>query len=177
MSASEERTMHPRVHNLLGQQFGRLTVIEQAASIPGGQARWRCRCQCGGETTIPGSNLRRGLVLSCGCLQHERARDASVTHAQCGLPEFNAWRGILRRCNNPKAIGYSDHGGRGIQCLWASFDEFVADVGERPSPGHRLFRLDRDGHFGPGNCAWMTPKEHYKQYASTYTNLRRRHQR
>ena len=161
MSASEERTMHPLVHNLLGQQFGRLVVTEQAASIPGGQARWRCRCQCGGETTVPGSNLRRGLVLSCGCLQHERARDASTTHAHVGTPEHRIWRNIKGLCFCPTNRQYPNNGGRGITMdeRWRdSFEAFIADVGYRPSPHHRLMRRDLNDNFTADNTEWRLPK-------------------
>lgn len=162
-----------RLIDLVGRTFGRLTVIKLAGYSRDGRARWSCRCQCGNTTTVLSSNLRRGLILSCGCLHQERSRDASATHGQVGLPEFECWRSILRRCNNPKALGYDTHGGRGIQCLWATFDEFVGAVGERPTPQHRLYRLDRDGHFSADNCAWLLPKEHYRLYTSEYrANLR-----
>ena len=153
--------MHPLVRDLLGQQFGRLTVIEQAASIPGGQARWRCRCQCGGETTIPGSNLRRGLVLSCGCLHHERARDASVTHCHTGTPEHGIWRRMKALCFCPTNRQYPNNGGRGITMdeRWRdSFEVFIADVGYRPSPHHRLMRRDLNGDFTADNIEWRLPK-------------------
>ena len=169
--------MHPLVRDLTGQQFGRLTVIEQAASRPKSQARWLCQCQCGGEVVTDSWNLRNGFTTSCGCLQVERTRDSAATHATWGLPEFNAWRGILRRCNNPKAVSYDSHGGRGIQCLFESFSDFVADVGERPSPQHRLFRLDREQHFEPGNCRWLLPAEHYKLCPDAYTDTLRRRRR
>jgi hypothetical protein len=163
---------HPRVIDITGQQFGRLTVLEQAASRPGGEARWRCRCQCGNELVAFSYYLRNGLTTSCGCRQTEVTRDLSATHGQSGLPEFNAWRGIQRRCNDPKSKGYPTHGGRGIRCLWASLDELIADVGERPSPEHRLVRLDPDGHFEAGNCSWMTRAEQAKLH-SNYTRHKR----
>jgi hypothetical protein len=36
----------------------------------------------------------------------------------------------------------------------AGFANFLDDVGLRPSPDHRLVRLDARQRFGPGNCAW-----------------------
>jgi hypothetical protein len=147
-----------------GQTFGRLTVVGRAPSSASGHARWHCRCRCGNTTTVFGHNLRRGLIQSCGCLQQERARDTSARHGYVGTAEYSCWRGIQRRCTNPKTRCYETHGGRGIQCLWSDYEQFVADMGERPSPRHRLFRLDRDGHFEPDNCVWMIPAEYAKQY-------------
>ena len=53
--------------NLVGQRFGMLTVVEQAASGKDGKRRWICRCDCGKETTVLGQNLTRGGTVSCGC--------------------------------------------------------------------------------------------------------------
>ena len=63
---------------LKGRVFGRLTVIKRVPEmIPGDHTyRWRCRCECGNERDIQGSQLMAGLVRSCGCLQKEsRIRD------------------------------------------------------------------------------------------------------
>ena len=156
--------MQSNLIDLTGKVFGRLTVVQQAPSSPAGHARWLCRCQCGKSKVVFGSNLRRGLIQSCRCLQHERARDASAVHGYAGTAEYSIWRGILRRCNLPTARCYDSHGGRGIRCLWESYEDFLDDMGERPSLQHRLFRVDRDGHFEPGNCVWMVPKDYYQQY-------------
>ncbi len=48
--------------------FGRLTVISQETSSALGVPRWKCRCECGGETTARGPDLTRGHTKSCGCL-------------------------------------------------------------------------------------------------------------
>lgn len=53
--------------SLIGQKYGMLTVIEQASSTADGQRRWLCRCECGTEKIIMGSNLKRGTTVSCGC--------------------------------------------------------------------------------------------------------------
>lgn len=53
--------------SLLGQKYGMLTVIGQAESSATGHRRWICRCDCGAETIVFGSNLKRGSTVSCGC--------------------------------------------------------------------------------------------------------------
>lgn len=69
--------MPPKV-NLLGQRFGRLTVIiEEEERAKSGSIRWRCRCDCGGETVATGDSLRRGQVVSCGCFMRERASETA----------------------------------------------------------------------------------------------------
>ena len=57
--------------DLTGRSFGRLTVIGRAGSTQYGQATWLCRCECGNESTVGGSNLRSGRTVSCGCYHRE----------------------------------------------------------------------------------------------------------
>ena len=66
------------------------------------------------------------------------------------------------RCSNPRAKDYPDYGGRGIKVCerWLnSFENFLADLGPRPTPQHSIERLDNDGNYEPGNCVWATKQE------------------
>ena len=54
--------------NEIGNQYGRLTVISQADKTDGTHIFWNCKCQCGSECVVSGSNLRLGITQSCGCL-------------------------------------------------------------------------------------------------------------
>lgn len=67
--------MHGNTKDLTGNIYGRLTVLQRTGSDKNGHVRWLCRCECGKEKIIFGSNLVRGLTLSCGCLHKERARE------------------------------------------------------------------------------------------------------
>jgi hypothetical protein len=75
-------------------------------------------------------------------------------------PEWQAWNHMIQRCTNPKDKHYHDYGGRGITVCdrWLySFDNFLLDMGDRPSSEHSLDRFpDHNGNYEPGNCRWGT---------------------
>ena len=67
---------------------------------------------------------------------------------------------MKQRCDNDKEPSYKHYGGRGITYdeKWKIFDNFLADMGERPE-GTTLDRIDVNGNYEPTNCRWVTFKE------------------
>jgi hypothetical protein len=55
--------------NLVGQRFGKLLVIREAAAKKNNCVTWVCQCACGKITEVTTTHLRRGAIKSCGCLR------------------------------------------------------------------------------------------------------------
>lgn len=155
-----------RILDLRGQRFGKLVVESLAGRDRRNLIVWRCKCDCGNETLAKSASLRnkvlRSAKRSCGCLGPDTTRQRSTKHGRTGTPEYHTWRSMIERCENPNATGFDRYGGRGIAICrqWReSFESFLADVGERPSPAMQLDRVDNEGNYEPGNCRWATIKE------------------
>ena len=71
--------------NLMGQTFGRLTVIGRADDyvLENGcmQVVWKCQCTCGEVRDVRSSRLRGGVTRSCGCIRREWGRTLSTRNA------------------------------------------------------------------------------------------------
>jgi hypothetical protein len=81
-------------------------------------------------------------------------------HGRRRTTEYFIWRNFRQRCTNPKDPCFKNYGGRGISVCdrWNKFENFFADMGERP-PGLTLDRRNNDGDYDKGNCRWATRSE------------------
>jgi len=142
--------------DMYNKRFGRLVAISLIGSGKYGLI-WRCRCDCGKIKDIIGNRMTVGKVRSCGCL----ATEANTTHGHSKTSIYRAWSAMLDRCYNVNYPSYHRYGGRGIGVCkrWKkSFENFLADMGEKPNPHLELDRINNNRGYYKSNCRWATKK-------------------
>lgn len=86
-------------------------------------------------------------------------------HSKSGVGHsaYYSWMSMKARCYNKNYSLYHRYGGRGIMVCdrWReSFDNFIKDVGDKPSIAHSLDRYpNNDGNYEASNCRWATKKQ------------------
>jgi len=56
--------------NLVGQKFGKLTVLEETNKREYEKVIWKCKCDCGNIVYLNTGRLKSGNDISCGCLKY-----------------------------------------------------------------------------------------------------------
>jgi hypothetical protein len=86
-----------------------------------------------------------------------------VKHGMSYHPLYRVWLSMKSRCNNKKNLKYPRYGGRGIRVCdrWNKFENFYADMGERPD-GLSIDRINNNKGYNKKNCRWATIREQAK---------------
>lgn len=142
--------------DITNTKFGSLTVLKYLD-----KSKWLCLCDCGNETAVASFALRKGITSTCGCATGQLISKSLTTHGMSRTPTYQTWLSMKRRCYEVTAQNYKHYGAKGIAVCdrWLhSFENFLADMGERPE-GKTLDRIDRAKNYEPSNCRWATQSE------------------
>jgi hypothetical protein len=144
--------------DMTGQVFHNLKVIS-FCEVKNTNAVWLCECLiCGNKTPVTRPNLRSGNTKDCGCMKSEKLSESSIVHGMSKTPTWNSWNKMNRRIRlgekHSKIYGMIDIENRWVE----SFENFLADMGERPK-GKTLDRIDNTKGYFKDNCRWATQSE------------------
>lgn len=146
--------------DITGMRFGSLTAIRRYSQSKNKTWKWLCRCDCGEETVSFITTLHASETACCKSCRSKIISKQRTKHGMTRTPTYLSWRSMIGRCDNSKNLDYYLYGGRGIKICerWKTFENFLADMGERP-PGTSLDRENSNGDYEPENCRWSTPTE------------------
>lgn len=165
---TQKKSVERRKPIEVGDEHGRLTAVRYSHHDKHRAANWLFKCECGSDYIARPDQVRRGVIVSCGCYREEKAAErtsARATHGHSSngklSSEYNSWRNMRDRCDNPANEMFQNYGGRGIKVCerWDnSFENFLADMGPK-QPGQTVDRIEVNGNYEPGNCRWLSHKD------------------
>lgn len=101
-----------------------------------------------------------------------------MNHGYAKSTTYYSWGMMKNRCTNPKAADWKYYGGRGIKLCkrWMKFENFLEDMGPKPSPDLSIDRINVNGNYTPKNCRWATHTEQSKNRRLLRTHCIRGHE-
>lgn len=150
-----------------GQKVGNCFYIKEITRDNGGR-RAIFKCKCGAEFEARIEHVKNRGIKSCRCLLKTPIHLSVINtkHGECTgnimTTERKAWKAMKSRC---RATNYSckpyyyDKGIKVCKRWIHSFENFLEDMGRKPTSKHTLDRIKGNKGYGPKNCRWITQAE------------------
>ena len=147
--------------DLVGQRFGKLVVIAIHPERFNYHYYWQCACDCGATKLVRQVDLVKQVTRGCGkmCGKDVQLNPQPSSTNQSSHPLYRAFIGARTRCSPTDAVHHKDYADRGIEFRFSSFEEFVAELGDKPTSKHTVDCINNDGHYEVGNAKWSTRTE------------------
>lgn len=148
-----------RYENLKGK-YGKLSIIEYAGKNEKNYKLYRCRCDCGNEVIVKGSDLLTGHTKSCGCIKKNHFTTHGYASKDARL--YDIYNAMFHRCYHKNCKGYRFYGARGIKVCdeWkkdiCSFFDFAYKNGYEPQK--TIDRINSNGDYCPENCRFVSKR-------------------
>ena len=141
-------------------KYGKLTIIECIGKDEKNYKLYRCKCDCGNEVIVKGSNLLTGHTKSCGC----NKKNQFMTHGFASKDErlYAIYNSMFHRCYHKNNKGYKYYGAKGIRICdeWQkdikSFFDFAYSHGYDETK--TIDRINSNGNYCPENCRFISKR-------------------
>lgn len=153
-------TIKKEVNNMVGQKFGRLTVLDETNHRrKDGHKVYKCKCDCGVISYVASNCLVTGRTKSCGCLNHKRF---NVKHGKSDTKLYHVFKCMKERCYKKYNYNYKHYGGRGIKICDEWLNDFMNFYNWAIANGYNdnltIDRINVNGNYEPSNCRWVDMK-------------------
>lgn len=120
--------------DLTGQKIGRWYVLEKLCQR--GEAKYRCKCECGTEKVVKQILLRRGCSVSCGCYSKEKASEVHLRYKDKDLKKLvKQVRSCITQTLKNRSVNKVT---TSETLLTISYEELINIIGPKPGDNYHI---------------------------------------
>lgn len=175
-----------QARDLTGQRFGSLVAVRPLHKIRRNIIVWEFLCDCGNTHNVAGAsviaNTRKSKdprSPSCGCMHKANASQIHTKHGYSRHPLMEVWRGMVRRCYDPKYNCYDHYGAKGIVVCDEWLNNPISFINwALKNNWEQGMHVDKDMHsdsqgitraYGPDTCK-IVPGKVNQSYSASRSN-------